>query len=174
MCKYSEIHRYCGTKMKLSKTEKTRHNCYIVRLSDNIIPLPTLITVSRGNGEIANNNFKGIAKALGLSEFELTDSIGCNLGRECVYLCLCARLLKSTKERIIIDPIVHREEEVIEIDNSINIILKDIFSDKIINFSKNEKNILSKRINDLNDLKKIKLLSKICIKLIEIIEKLIK
>lgn len=91
--KIDQLERCLTGKLKLRKKDETRHTDYQLRCNGGLIPLPRLLRMSRGSGEITDTNFGGIAKALGLNEHALRDTEGCRIGRPCILLCLTGRLL---------------------------------------------------------------------------------
>ncbi len=86
-------------KLRLEKNDATRHVDYRLRCAGKIIGLPTLLRVSHGSGELADNNLGGIAKGLGLNEHALKEMVGCRVGRPCVLLCLSAKLLEFVQRQ---------------------------------------------------------------------------
>ncbi len=95
-----DLRNYLGTrKLKFELHEGGRHQQFHVRLQNRDLGLPTVLCVSRGDGEADHRNVKGVATALGMRETELLRSEGCHIGRGCVLLMLCSRLLAFICQR---------------------------------------------------------------------------
>jgi hypothetical protein len=97
--KIKELDRCLRGKLRMEDGASARHTDYRLRCSGRIIGLPTLIRISHGSGELANNNIGGVAKALGLSEHALHEMVGCRVGRACVLLCLSSKLLEFVRRQ---------------------------------------------------------------------------
>ncbi len=97
--KIRELDGRLTTKLRLRRQEASRHTDYRLYCAGNIVALPTLLRVSHGDGEVANNNVGGIAKGLGLTVRCLKEMVGCRVGRACWLLCMSVRLLDFVVER---------------------------------------------------------------------------
>ena len=91
--KKAELNRCLVGKLRLQRYEGARHVDYRLVCSGNIVPIPTLLRVSHGDGDVAGNNLGGIARALGINEHSAKQMVGCRIGRPCVLLCVSTRLL---------------------------------------------------------------------------------
>src|SRR6267378_732124 len=88
-CKFREITGYFHHKLRFEQVEYARHVGFRPLFSGRFIGLPTLVRVSRVDGDLTPRNFGSLADALGVRERELARSISCN-----TVLCgLAARLL---------------------------------------------------------------------------------
>jgi len=67
-----------------------------------------LISLSRGSGELAHNNEKGIADALFMSVGEFRSAASCHLSPSVAYLGMALKTLSKVRLAIELDPIVTR------------------------------------------------------------------
>lgn len=128
--KSSEVDRFLVRKLKLELKNGRKHDDYRLRLAGGEIPLPMLLTVSRGSGEITSRNLKGLASNVGMTVGGFRDSARCQIGRECVLMCLAFRLLEKASEmveRTTQDPLVYGEFSQ-RLSESVALILDEIES----------------------------------------------
>lgn len=122
-----EVDRFLTSqKMKMDSKEGRRHTQYILRLKDKKIPLPYLLTLSRGTGQVSQRNLKGLASDLGLSLKGIEEGIRCPMSRECVLLCLTARLLNHVIELHEKDKVTFNETWLIDSGHSVRLVLDEV------------------------------------------------
>jgi hypothetical protein len=68
---------------------------------------PTILSLSRGSGELSHRNKKGLAAGLGLRLGEFEDCISCNISGNIVLLALTVYLMLHIHRRRIDDPVVY-------------------------------------------------------------------
>jgi hypothetical protein len=97
--KIKELDARLVGKLQLERSPGTRHSQYLLRLGGRNVGLPTIVCIEHGSGDLSNKTVGSIAKALGLNEHSLKQMVGCRIGRACVLLCLCGRLLQFVHQK---------------------------------------------------------------------------
>lgn len=103
----SALRKYVSTKLGMTKRDGSRHEHYHVADEGRNIELLNLLSISRGSGEVARNNQKGVADALFMSLTELDEATRCRYGPAVAYLGIGVQVLRKMRFRIELDPIVY-------------------------------------------------------------------
>lgn len=115
--KRAEAERCLGSKLGLERLDSKRHVTFDLRLNGQLI-LPIAVRLSHGSGEITGHILGTVAKDLGLREREFASCAGCNIGRDCVYLCLITRLLRR------VDPLVLTEKDLLDLVKLVGLLIQ--------------------------------------------------
>jgi hypothetical protein len=94
--KFKEVTRFFKHKLDFAQVEYTRHTGFRPLFGGRFIGLPTLVRISRGDGDLSPRNFGSLADALGLKERELSVSMTCRISRNTILCALAWRLLFIT------------------------------------------------------------------------------
>ena len=105
-------------KAGLTPCERSRHTHFKYARSNGEIPLPMIVAVSRGSGDLPPVAVNGIAKALGLRREELFTSERCEISGPCLHVALVAMLIRHSVQQ----PQIFEPEAVAE---SISLIIDD-------------------------------------------------
>lgn len=92
--KTKDIDRFFIRKMKFELLGRSNHDDYQVRLHGGAIPIPSLLTLTRGSKEVSIRNVKGLAENLGMSLGGFKKGPQCRISRCCILACLAGRLLE--------------------------------------------------------------------------------
>ncbi len=91
--KFKEVTRFFRHKLAFEQVEYTRHTGFRPLFAGRFIGLPSLVRISRGDGDLSPKNFGSLAEALGLKERELSVSLTCRISRDTILCGLAWRLL---------------------------------------------------------------------------------
>jgi hypothetical protein len=91
-CTHLEVIAFLTGKLKMSKEERRHVHFHLDGLGKRL-GLPAVLALSRGKGDVARKNVKGLADGLGLTYHGFESGVQCNISMECVYLCFVARFL---------------------------------------------------------------------------------
>ena len=116
-----EIDKYFTGKLKYARDER-RHVHFFPCLDGKKLPLPTVIALTRGSGDVADRVVGGIARSLGLRENDFRTSVRCEIGAACVYLCQVGYCIEFCSSSLVLDPQVYREN-VMAMEVSISYLL---------------------------------------------------
>jgi hypothetical protein len=99
--KIREVRAFLVSKKKLQcdAFEGANHVIFHLQVAGSRVPLPAVLTLERGSGEISDRNFKGLADDIGLTKKGLEEGVNCTVGRPCLLLCIVSRLLSKFVER---------------------------------------------------------------------------
>jgi len=106
--KNREAQAFLKGKLRLECIERSNHKHFQFSPATRVT-LPTVVALSRGDGELSFSNEKGLARSLGLTLEELHTSASCHISGEVVSLALAAHLLAHIDKGLFEDPVVHRE-----------------------------------------------------------------
>jgi hypothetical protein len=101
-----EVESVLKTKLRLHAVDRSHHTHFQFS-STRPITLPTILALSKGDGEVTLTNQKGLARGLGLRLPEFQECSACHICGSVVLLALATELLKVTNERLASDPVVH-------------------------------------------------------------------
>ena len=89
MIKSSNLLRFLTTgKLHLIDREGSRHTSFELSLDAERVELPRLLRLGRHSGDVPDNVFRSIARALGIREQELRLATECKISRDCILLAL--------------------------------------------------------------------------------------
>ena len=103
-----DVDHYLTGKLKYAKKE-CRHTHFLPHLDGREVPLPSIIALPRGTGEVGNNVLGGIAHSLGLREMDLRISMRCEISAACVYICQAGICVERCSRQLVADPNVYKE-----------------------------------------------------------------
>ena len=106
--KRREAQAFLQGKLRLECIERSNHKHFQFPRATGVT-LPTVVALSRGDGELSFSNEKGLARSLGLRLDELQTSATCHISGEVVSLALAAYLLVRIDEQLFDDPVVHND-----------------------------------------------------------------
>jgi hypothetical protein len=106
--KNREAQAFLKGKLRLECIERSNHKHFQFSRATHVT-LPTVVALSRGDGELSFSNEKGLARSLGLTLDELQTSASCHISGPVVSLALAAHLLVHIDKGLLDDPVVHGE-----------------------------------------------------------------
>lgn len=84
-----DLHYALSSKLRLRRNDRSKHAGYELRLNEDRLELPRLMTVSQGDsGEVAPQVVGSCARNLGMKEREFLTMARCEIRRECVLFAL--------------------------------------------------------------------------------------
>jgi hypothetical protein len=125
--KNRELESFLAGKMRFKKSEGGKHIHFQYRPDDGRQVLPSLLNLSRDQGETTNRVFGNTASDLGLIPEELKTATRCALSRECILLCLSIKLTATFfHRRVQPDPQTYDQGLQRAFALSIQVVLEDI------------------------------------------------
>lgn len=113
-----KIDKFLTGKADLRRCERSRHTHYKLILKSGVCPLPFIVALSRGGGDLPPVAIHGIARALGIRKDELIISERCNISGVCLHIAVVVLLIKrSIDEPHLFDPIVIAESVALMTDD---------------------------------------------------------
>jgi hypothetical protein len=109
MLNHRDLETWLAKKLKYEKNDRRRHIHFLPRIHGRQVPLPTIVALTRGSGDVGDNVVRGIAEALGVRVLDVRRSTKCTVGAACMYVCQAVYCILFCKNCLVLDPTIHQE-----------------------------------------------------------------